>query len=79
MRETVKVSNGQAPDRPDTNPCSCTSSFGLTLGVELIGTADGVVVEEITSASCRPQASVEAIAVALMRRKMVFVTGARKL
>jgi hypothetical protein len=51
----------------------------LTLGVALVGTADGVVVEEITSASCRPQASVDAIAVALMRRRIVFVTGARKL
>ena len=51
----------------------------MTLGAELVGTADGVVVEEITWVSCRPQASVDAIAVALMRRRMVFVTGARKL
>jgi hypothetical protein len=51
----------------------------LTLGVEFAGTADGVVVEEITCTSRRPQASVEARSVVLTRTRHVVVTGARKL
>ena len=41
--------------------------------------AEGVVVEEITSTSRLPQASVEAMTVVVMSTRKVFVTGARKL